>query len=215
MNIKDNVIKEYLKNVYFITGTPCGGKTVTSRALGAKYNIPVYDVDEQFPGHQRISDKEHQPCMNKSFKNADEFFGRTVEEYKNWLIDNTREQLEYVIMDLIKLSQNGPVICDCHLTIDQSDVLTSPNRIVFMLKEPVDLVDDYCNRPDHQGFSDYIHSTTDFEKAKKTCNETLYSLNANKYHDVKNSRYYWLERDPNRSVDETVILVAKHFGLER
>lgn len=27
MEIKDSVIKTYLKNVYFITGTPCGGKT--------------------------------------------------------------------------------------------------------------------------------------------------------------------------------------------
>lgn len=39
MIFQDNVIKEYLKNVYFITGTPCGGKTTISRALGEKYGI--------------------------------------------------------------------------------------------------------------------------------------------------------------------------------
>ena len=55
MVFQDNVIKEYLKNVYFITGTPCGGKTTVSRALGEKYKIPVYDIDEQFPSHQAIS----------------------------------------------------------------------------------------------------------------------------------------------------------------
>lgn len=52
MEIKDNVLKEYLKNVYFVTGTPCGGKTTISRALGAKHNLPVYDVDEEFTMHQ-------------------------------------------------------------------------------------------------------------------------------------------------------------------
>ena len=96
MNFQDNVIREYLKNVYFVTGTPCGGKTTVSRGLGEKYNIPVYDVDEMFPVHQRMSDVKYQPSMNKSFKDADEFFGRTVEEYREWLISNTREQLELV-----------------------------------------------------------------------------------------------------------------------
>lgn len=37
MIFQDNVIKEYLKNVYFITGTPCGGKTTVSRALWEDY----------------------------------------------------------------------------------------------------------------------------------------------------------------------------------
>ena len=59
-----------MKNVYFIAGTPCGGKTTVSRALGRKFGIPVYDIDERFEEHQRISDKEHQPAMNMSFKDA-------------------------------------------------------------------------------------------------------------------------------------------------
>ena len=46
MIFQDNVIKEYLKNVYFITGTPCGGKTTVSRALAEKYGFELFDVDE-------------------------------------------------------------------------------------------------------------------------------------------------------------------------
>ena len=44
MIFQDNVIKEYLKNVYFITGTPCGGKTTVSRALAEKYGFELFDV---------------------------------------------------------------------------------------------------------------------------------------------------------------------------
>lgn len=214
MIFQDNVIKEYLKNVYFITGTPCGGKTTTSRALGKKYNIPVYDIDERFPNHQRMSDPLFQPAMNKKFKNADEFFGRTVEEYREWLIKNTREQLEYVIMDLISLSQNSPIICDCHLTVEQADIITTPDKVAFMIKEPTALVEDYCNRPDHQGFSNYIHSTTDVEAAKRVCNETLKSLNDNKYAQIRESEYFWIDRKSQRTVDEAVDMVANHFGLK-
>ena len=214
MIFQDNIIKKYLENVYFIAGTPCGGKTTVSRALSKKYGIPVYDIDERFEEHQRMSDPASQPSMNWQFKDADEFFGRSVEEYRSWLLKNTREQLDFVLLDLMRLSQNGKIICDCHLTLEQAAQVTEPSRMAFMIKKPENLVDEYCNRADHQGFSDFIHSATDVEKAKKTCNETLLSLNEKFYEDVKASEYFWLERDDKRSVEETAELVARHFGLE-
>ena len=81
MIFQDNVLKEYLKNVYFITGTPCGGKTTISRELANRHNILVYDIDEQFEKHQQVSNAAFQPAMNKKFKDADEFFLRTVDDY--------------------------------------------------------------------------------------------------------------------------------------
>lgn len=213
MIFQDNILKEYLKNVYFITGTPCGGKTTISRALAKKYNMPVYDVDEEFDRHQGISNPKNQPAMNKSFRDADEFFGRSVEEYRQWLLDNTREQLDFVLLDLIRLSQNQKVVCDCHLTLEEAGKLTDPSRIVFLLKEPSNIVEDYCNRPDHQGFRDFIHSATDVEKAKETCNETLYLLNAKHYEAVKESEYFWLERNEQSTIEATVREVEKHFGM--
>lgn len=65
--------------------------------------------------------------MNQKFKDADEFFGRSVEEYRNWLIHNTREQLDFVLLDLIRLSQNGIVLCDCHLTVEEAERITNSN----------------------------------------------------------------------------------------
>ena len=44
MIFQDNIMKEYLKNVYFITGTPCGGKTTVSRALAEKYGFEFFFV---------------------------------------------------------------------------------------------------------------------------------------------------------------------------
>ena len=214
MIFQDNIIKQYLKNVYFIAGTPCGGKTTVSRALAKKYDIPVYDIDERFPEHQAMSDPAFQPAMNRDFRDADEFFGRSVEEYKAWLLQNTREQLDFILLDLMRLSQDRPIFCDCHLTLEQAAMVTDPSHIAFMIKKPVNLVDEYCNRPDHQGFSDFIHSATDFEAAKATCNETLMTLNAKYYEDVKASGYFYVDRGDGLSVEETVARTAAHFGLE-
>ncbi len=214
MIFQDNIIKQYLKNVYFIAGTPCGGKTTVSRALAKKYGIMVYDIDERFDEHQSMSDPVSQPAMNRNFRDADEFFGRSVEEYKAWLLKNTREQLDFVFLDLMRLSQNQKVLCDCHLTLEQAATVTDPSHIAFMIKKPVNLVEEYCNRPDHQGFSNFIHSATDFEAAKKTCNETLMSLNEKYYEDVKASGYFFVDRGDGLNIEETVALTAKHFGLE-
>ena len=151
--------------------------------------------------------------MNQTFPNADAFFGRTVEEYKKWLVDNTREQLDFVLLDLIRLSQNQTVLCDCHLTTEEADKVTEASRIVFLIKEPSHLVDDYCSRPDHQGFRDFINSASDTEKAKAVCNATLKSLNEKRYNDIKNSGYYWIERTARSTVEETAAKVERHFGL--
>ncbi|WP_167959203.1 AAA family ATPase [Anaerosporobacter faecicola] len=211
MIFQDNVIKEYLKNVYFITGTPCGGKTTISRALAKKYGYVVYDIDEQFSKHQQMSNAQSQPSMNKTFNNADEFFGRSVEEYKKWLIDNTREQLDFVLLDLIRISQNQIVLCDCHLTVDEADRLTDLSQVVFLIKDPTNLVNDYCNRPDHQDFSNFINSATDVDKAKLTCNTTLREINVKRCKEIKDSQYFWIERDNSTSVEETVQKVEQHF----
>ena len=213
MIFQDNVIKAFLKNVYFITGTPCGGKTTVSRELARRHNLLVYDIDEQFTKHQQMSDPVFQPNMNKEFKDADAFFGRTVEEYTQSLIDNTREQLDFVLLDLIRLSQNQIVLCDCHLTVEEADRLTDPSRVVFLIKEPSHLVEDYCNRIDHQGFSNFINSTSNVKKAKSVCNATLKNLNMKKCEMIKASKYFWLERTKNSTVEETTSKVEQHFSL--
>lgn len=212
MIFQDNVIREYLRNVYFISGTPCAGKTTITRALGKKFGLPVYVIDDQFTVHQLLSDKEHQPNMNRQFRDADEFFGRSVEEYKSWLLGNSREQLDYVLLDLIRQSRDRVVLCDIHLIAEEAARITDPSRIAFLIKEPKELVDAYISRPDHQPFRDFIRSASDFEKAKATCNATLYSLNIDRYSYIRNSGFFWLERDDTRSVEETADLVAEHFG---
>lgn len=212
MIIQDNVLKAYLKNVYFITGTPCGGKTTISRALARRHGLMVYDADERFPEHQRLADPALQPAMCRRFSGADEFFGRSVAEYRAWLLDNARQQLDFVLLDLIRLAHDRPVLCDCDLALDDADRLTDVSRVAFLIRDPSNLIEDYCDRPDHRDFNDFINSATDVARAKATCNATLLSINAKRCDDIKRSRYFWLERTPDSTVEDTVRRVERHFN---
>ena len=214
MELENNVIKEYLKNVFFVSGTACGGKTTVTRMLGEMYpSMIVYDVDDAFERHQAVADPAIQPNMCRQFKDADEFFSRTVEEYKAWLMGNMEEQLDFIVLDLIALSQKGQVICDCNINLEYARMLTDPSRIVFLLKEPGDIVEEYCNREDHKPFRDWIHSATDYEAAKKVCGDTLRSLNTGFRKEVMNSEFFWIDRAEGRTKEETLLEVRRHFGL--
>ena len=109
--------------------------------------------------------------------------------------------------------ENKKVLCDCHLTVAQAFAFSEPARVVFLIKDPSNLVDEYGNRPDHQGFFQYLNSATDIEKAKQTVNTTLYELNANRIEEIKSSSFFWLERTVDSTVDGTLACVEKHLAL--
>ena len=213
MVLQDNVLKAYLKNVYFITGTACGGKSTAARALAQKYGLTLYDIDKHFDSHRALSDTVSQPNMNKRFADADAFFGRPVEAYRQWLIDNTREQWDYVLLDLIRLSHDRPVVCDCHMTVEEARRLTDPSRVIFLIRDVSYMIEDYCNRPDHQGFRNYINSASDPQKAKENCNTVLRTLNEQRIADIKASEYRWIERTDASRPEDTLRAVEQHFGL--
>ena len=85
--------------------------------------------------------------------------------------------------------------------------------IVFLIKDSSNLVDEYGNRPDHQGFFQYLNSATDIEKAKQTVNITLYELNVNRIEEITSSSFFWIERTENSTVDGTLACVEKHFDF--
>lgn len=210
----NNYNKNQFKNVYFITGTATGGKTTISKELIKKYGWIRYDVDEKFETHKKLSNSINQPNMNKTFKNADEFFMRNQDEYIDWLKNNSKEQLPFILNDLIELSKKQKVVCDLHLLVDEAEQIANYNQIIFLIRENNDnIIDDYCNRPSHTGFNNFINSATNPTLAKKNCNDVLRRINEEKCHAIKNSKFAYIERNSNSTIENTLYQVEKHFGL--
>jgi nicotinamide riboside kinase len=85
MNIDDNIIKHYLKNVFFITGTAYSGKSTMCKMLADKFGL--YHCGENY--HLDIVDEiaipARQPniCYFKTMKDWQEFLNRTPEELED------------------------------------------------------------------------------------------------------------------------------------
>lgn len=60
---------------------------------------------------------------------------------------------------------------------------------------------------------DYIYKICDTERVKTIYDTALKKLNKKGNHDVKDSNYFWIERNENSPVDEMVRKVEQHFGF--
>ena len=82
MKIENNVLKHYLKNVYFITGTAYAGKSTTVRMLADKYGMVCCGENYHMAVSERVATPETHPdlCYNKSLTDLRGFVTRSPEE---------------------------------------------------------------------------------------------------------------------------------------
>ena len=206
--------KEQFKNIYFITGCATGGKTTISKAIAEKYGFIRYDADAEFDKHKRLSNSYEQPAINRQFKNADDFFLRNIADYVKWLKESTKEQLPFVLNDIIELSQNNTVVCDLHLSVNEAKQIAYNNQIVFLIRESNDdIIDDYCQRESHSDFNAFINSASNPIRAKRNCNDVLRKLNSEQCDEIIASDFFWIARNSTSTVFDTLKAVEKHFGF--
>ena len=55
MQISDNILREQLKNVYFLGGGGYGGKTTMSQLIAKKYGFRLYHQDDCYDAHAKIA----------------------------------------------------------------------------------------------------------------------------------------------------------------
>ena len=120
MKIENNIIKHYLQNVYFITGTSYAGKSTAVKLLSEKYGLVC--CGENY--HMSISDLVATPkthpdiCYNKNLTDWRDFVNRTPEEYERWIYSVGREAAEFEVAELIAVSKDKRVIVDTNIPLD-------------------------------------------------------------------------------------------------
>ena len=87
MQIANNILKHYLKNVYFITGTAYAGKTTTVGMLAERYNMKCCSENYHMAVSEIVATPESHPdiCYNRLLSDWRDFVTRTPEEYERWI----------------------------------------------------------------------------------------------------------------------------------
>ncbi len=221
MNIAENILKHSLQNVYFLTGTAMAGKTTMARELAKKYGFYHFNDnwhEDRFRVYRSICSAKYQPQSTKKRETTDweAYFGRSVEQF---LADNGEygeddEYIEFMIIELIKLSQNARVIADVGIPLPLLTEISDYGRIACLLAAPEFVTcEQYGKRDDHKEFLECILSLKDPEK-KIAVQDELFRIGVEKmYEDVRKFNLFSIVRNEESTVQGTFEMLVKHFKL--
>ncbi|MBR5123571.1 MAG: hypothetical protein IKU90_00445, partial [Clostridia bacterium] len=135
MKIENNVLKHYLKNVYFITGTSYAGKSTAVRMLAEKYGMILCGENYHMAVSEQVATPDTHPDIsyNRSLTDWRDFVTRTPEEYERWIYAVGREAAEFEVAELISLSSRGRVVVDTNIPLDVLREISDYDHVAVML----------------------------------------------------------------------------------
>ena len=206
------------KDAYFIIGTAYAGKSTMINLLADKYHGLL--CEENY--HDRFFpelDRDAFPCLTYTRDLVDwhDFIRRTPAEYEAW-IDGVANECEVLELEILKelAKQGKPIFVDTNISIETLKTVAAPSHVLVMLADPKISVQRFFERPDREKQFLYrlIMEEADPEKAMENYRKGLERINSReKYDRFLNSGFPVILRDDNRSIEQTLSLVEKAFGL--
>lgn len=220
MKIENNILKYYLRNVYFITGTAYAGKSTTVKMLADRYDMVFCGENYHIGVSDEIADGDLQPdlCYRRNLKDWKDFVTRSPEEYERWIYNSGREGAGFEIAELISLARDKKVIADTSIPLDVLKEISDYGHVAVMLSPQSMSVDRFFDRsdPDKQFILSVIDSCEDSEAVMENYRRGLSLINSQKHYDeYAESGFFTVVREDNGkdTREEVCDIIARHFGL--
>ncbi len=220
MKIENNILKHYLQNVYFITGTAYAGKSTTVKMLADRYDM-IFCGENYFNSvTDKVATSDIHPalCYIKNLTDWKKFVTRSPEEYERWMYETGREAAEFEIAELISISKDRKVIVDTNIPIDLLKEISDYNHVAVMLSPQSMSVERFFDRgdPEKQFILSVINSCEDPEAVMDNYKRGLALINSKKHYDeYANSGFFTVVREDDITDTREAVCekIAKHFGL--
>lgn len=220
MKIENNILKHYLKNVYFITGTAYAGKSTTVKMLADRYDMVFCGENYHIAVSDVVATPDVQPdlCFRKSLTDWKDFVTRSPEEYERWIYNSGKEGAEFEVAELISISRDRKVIVDTSIPIDVLKEISDYTHVAVMLSPQSMSVERFFDRDDPEKL--FILSVIDSCENREAVMENyrcgLALINSQKHYDdyAKSGFFTVVRQDNGKDTREEVCdTIAKHFGL--
>lgn len=207
-------------NVYFVNGTAYAGKSTLVKGLAEKYGGIACEENYH---DQLLSelDANEFPCLayTRELEDWHDFVRQTPDEYEAWIDGVTKECEILELRILEELPKDGrPVFVDTNISIETLRKVSDEKHVLIMLADPEISVKLFFNRPDKE--KQFLYSLMleepDPEKALDNFRQCLSRINSpERYNRFLKSGFPVLLRDENRSIEETMALAERIFGLKK
>ena len=218
MIIADNILKEKLKNVYFITGS---GKTTIANEMSKHIgNCYVYHTDNRGPFF-KLADPKYQPEMSRDLT---DYFALDKDDAHNWELNLVKELTPMIIIDLIYLSsQYDVVICEGDINLELIiDSIVKDNMVYI---KHIGKTGDFFDRPEQRHMLDSIINDNSLsEEEKKLKIKKMYDIVGRPNQEIvedsipdviKNNDIKVIVRYDDNTVEENTNNVLKCFKLNK
>ena len=220
LKIENNILKHYLKNVYFITGTAYAGKSTTVKMLADRYDMIFCGENYHSMVSDIVATPDVQPdiCFLKSIVDWKDFVLRSPEEYERWIFGVGKEAAEFEIAELISISRDKKVIVDTNIPIDVLKEISDYHRVAVMLSPQSMSVERFFDRSDPEKcfILNVIERCDNPEAVMDNYKRGLSLINSKQHYDeFANSGFFTIVRQDNEedTKEDVCDTIAKHFGL--
>jgi len=214
MNIPENIIFLKLKNVYFIIGGSCAGKTTASKHLSEKYGMYRYSTDDMRKTYYERAVIKYQPTLCRKIK---DFYELSVNEALLYEANIAKEATPMIIADLIELSgKYTNIVCEGVYAVPIIPLIDY-NKIIYLFTTDEIIKRDFFNRPAQSAILENIMKRTDITESEKEKRIThrkdiacgiISKLDEFIKDNIK--RYY---RDENSTIEDMLNNIEQHFEL--
>ena len=220
MKIENNILKHYLKNVYFITGTAYAGKSTMVKMLAERYGMICCGENYHMEASEIVATPETHPdlCYTRNLTDWRDFVTRAPEEYERWMYAVGREAAEFEVAHLIAISQNQKVVADTNIPLEVLKEISDYHRVAVMLSPQSMSVERFFDRadPEKRFLLGVIDSCDDSEAVMANYRRGLARINSKEHYEAyANSGFFTVVREDNGVDTREAVCdrLAKHFGF--
>ena len=205
-------------NAYFINGTAYAGKSTMVKLLAEKHGGVACEENyhDAYPGSL---DPAEFPCLcyTRDLVDWHDFVRRSPEAYEAWIDGVTKECETLELRMLPDICRRGkPVFVDTNISPETLKIVAAPGHVLIMLADPEISVRRFFDRPDRE--KQFLYSLLleepDPAAAMENYRRGLMRINSRERYDCfLHAGFPVLLRDENRTIEETVALAEKAFGL--
>ncbi len=213
MDIADNVLKHHLREVYWIAGSACAGKTTMARALAEKHGLSFYSTDELYTEHRGIANPQEQPAMCSPVESWESFFNQPKDEYLKALGDASQEQMSMIVSDLVRLAGDGPLVVEGWFPPDLLRRVADLDRVMFLCADPGLVRRQYFARQDKEDMLQVIKGLENPEATLQHVLDVVAAGVAREIEEVKASGMPYILRTRDSTIEKTLDMIERQFGF--
>ena len=208
----------YFENAYFVIGTSYAGKSTMVKELAKKHDGLACE-ENYHDNYEGELDAKEFPCLTytRDLKDWRDFIRRSPKEYKDW-IDGAKKESEILELRMLPeiCSRGKKVFVDTNICIETLRKIAPKDHTIVMLSDPKISIHRFFDRPDPEKQFLYrlLLEEPDPEKAMENYRQGLELICSQEaYDELHNSGFNVIFRDETRSIEQTMALVEKAFGL--